>query len=175
MIVIDADVLGRQRTGDESTIAGLLRELPGVAPDLQFAAVTRRPDLVPEGVEAIELPAGSQLLRMGWSLPRLLRRLKPELVHFLHALPLGYRGRAVVTIQDLSFERDPTLMSRSDRLLFRTVVPRAARRADHVLAGSERTKRDIVELYALPEAKITVTHYGADAHSPGRAGRGSGE
>jgi glycosyltransferase involved in cell wall biosynthesis len=163
VIVIDADVLGRRRTGDESTIAGLLRELPGVAPDLRFAAVTRHPELVPDGVEAITLDAGSQVLRMAWLLPRLLRRLRPELAHFLHALPLGYRGRAVVTIQDLSFERDPTLMSRSDRILFKAVVPRAARRADHVLAGSERTKRDIVDLYGLPEAKVTVTHYGAHA------------
>ena len=34
---------------------------------------------------------------MAWSLPRLLRRLRPELAHFQHALPLGFRGRAVVT------------------------------------------------------------------------------
>jgi glycosyltransferase involved in cell wall biosynthesis len=163
VILIDADVLGRQRTGDETTVANLLRELPGLAPDLDFAAVTRHPELVPDGIEAIRLDAGSQVLRMAWSLPRLLRRLRPDVAHFLHALPLGYRGRAVVTIQDLSFERDPTLMSRGDRLLFETVVPRAARRADHILAGSERTKRDIVELYGVPEGKITVTLYGADA------------
>ena len=36
---------------------------------------------------------------------------------------------AVVTIHDLSFERDPSLMSRKDRLVFRAVVPRAARKA----------------------------------------------
>ena len=29
---------------------------------------------------------------MAWSLPRLLRRLEPELAHFQHALPLGWRG-----------------------------------------------------------------------------------
>jgi glycosyltransferase involved in cell wall biosynthesis len=168
MILIDADVLGRQRTGDETTVANLLRELPGVAPDLHFAAVTRHPELVPDGIEAFRLDAGSQVLRMAWSLPRLLRRLRPDVAHFLHALPLGYRGRSVVTVQDLSFERDATLMSRSDRMLFKTVVPRAARRADHVLAGSERTKRDIVELYGLSESKITVTLYGADsAFTPG--------
>ena len=168
MILIDADVLGRQRGGDETTVANLLRELPGVAPDLRFTAVTRHPELVPGGIEAVRLDARSQVVRMAWSLPRLLRRLQPDVAHFLHALPLGYRGRAVVTIQDLSFERDPTLMSRSDRMLFKTVVPRAARRADHILAGSERTKRDIVELYGIPEEKITVTLYGADsAFTPG--------
>ena len=29
LVVVDADVLGRQRTGDETYVANLLRELPG--------------------------------------------------------------------------------------------------------------------------------------------------
>ena len=47
VILVDADVLGRGRTGEETYIANLLRELPAAAPDLQFAAVTRHPELVP--------------------------------------------------------------------------------------------------------------------------------
>src|SRR5262245_35626049 len=66
LVVIDADVLGRHRTGDETYVRNLLRELALLAPDsgLRFAAVTRRPDLVPEGIEAVELAARSQELRM---------------------------------------------------------------------------------------------------------------
>jgi glycosyltransferase involved in cell wall biosynthesis len=168
VILIDADVLGRNRTGEETYLRNLLRELPGVAPDLRFAAVTRHPELVPDGVEAVALPARFQEARMAWSLPRLLRRLRPELAHFQHALPLGYRGQSVVTLHDLHFERDPSVMGFLDRVTFRTVVPRAARRADHVLAVSERTKRDAVELYGIPPAKVTVAPHGVDpAFSPG--------
>ena len=168
MIFVDADVLGRGRTGEETYIANLLRELPAAAPDLQFAAVTRHPELVPEGVEAIALPARSQEMRMAVSLPRLLRRLAPQLAHFQHALPLGYRGRSVVTLHDLHFERDPSVMGLLDRLTFRAVVPRAARKADHVLAVSERTKRDAVELYGLAAGRITVTPLAVDpAFTPG--------
>ena len=98
MILIDADVLGRERTGDETYVANLLRELPRVAPDLSFAAVTRRPELVPGGVEPVELPARLQETRMAVSLPRLLRKLRPELAHFQYALPLGWRGRSVVIV-----------------------------------------------------------------------------
>src|SRR5206468_3212610 len=112
----------------------------------RLAAITRRPELVPPGVEPIELPARFQEARMAWSVPRLLRRLRPALAHFQHALPLAAQGPAVVTVHDLSFERHPELMGRKDRLIFRAVVPRAARRAAHVLAVSERTKRDLVEL-----------------------------
>ena len=33
LVVIDADVLGRRRTGDETYVAGLLRELAGAGDD----------------------------------------------------------------------------------------------------------------------------------------------
>lgn len=168
MIVLDADVLGRNRTGEETYVLNLLRQLPFVAPDLTFGAVTRHPELVPDGVEPLELAARTQEARMAWGLPRLLRRLRPELAHFQHALPLGWQGPTVVTLHDLHFERDPSAMGLVDRLTFKAVVPRAARRADHVLAVSERTKRDAIELYGIPPGKITVTPHGVDpAFGPG--------
>ena len=173
MIVVDADVLGRNRTGEETYVLNLLRQLPLVAPDLSFGAVTRHPELLPEGIEPLPLAAGSQELRMAWTLPRLLRRLRPELAHFQHALPLGYRGRSVVTLHDLHFERDPGVMGLADRVTFRFFVPRAAKRADHVLSVSERTKHDAVELYGIDPDRVTVTPHGVDpAFAPGGARRG---
>jgi glycosyltransferase involved in cell wall biosynthesis len=161
-IVIDADVLGRQRTGDETYVAGLLTQLPAVADDLELAAVTRRADLIPAGVEAVELRARSQPLRMAVRLPLLLRRLGPRLAHFLHVVPPAWRGPSVLTVQDLSFEHFPDVMNRADRFFFRTFVPRAARRADRVLTGSEWTKRDLIERYGVAEERIVVTPYGFD-------------
>ena len=168
MIVIDADVLGRARTGDETYVANLLRELPLVAPDLRFAAVTRHPELVPDGIEPVRLGTPLQEVRMAWTLPRLLRRLRPQLAHFQYALPLGFRGRSVVTLHDISFETDAGAMGRVDRLVFRSVVPRAVRRADHVLVVSERTRRDVEERYRLAPEKVTVTPNGVDpSFTPG--------
>ena len=162
MILIDADVLGRERTGDETYVLNLLRELPRVAPDLRFAAVTRRPDLVPEGVEALRLAARLQELRMAVTFPRLLRRVRPQLAHFQYALPPGWHGRSVLTIHDLSFEEQGTPMGVLERSVFRRVVPRAARGADHVLTVSERTKGDIVARYGVAPGNVTVTPNGVD-------------
>jgi len=174
LVVIDADVLGRRRTGDETHVQNLLRRLPEAAGDsLRFAAVTRHPELVPDGVEAVELQAGSQELRMAWTLPRLLRRLQPSLAHFQHSLPLRCPSPAVVTIHDLSFERDSHMMGRLDRRVFRTVVPRSARSAARVFAVSERTRRDLVALYGIPDGKIVVTPNAVDpAFTPGGANGG---
>jgi glycosyltransferase involved in cell wall biosynthesis len=163
LVVLDADVLGRQRTGDETYVRALLHALAAARPtDLRLAAITRRPDLVPMGIEPVELPARSQVLRMAIRVPRLLRRLRPALAHFLHSLPLASLCPTVVTVQDLSFERDPSVMSPRDRLIFRATVPRSARRAARVLAISEVTKRDLVQLYGIPEGKIVVTPLAAD-------------
>ena len=163
LVVIDADVLGRRRTGDETYVAELLRALPAAGDGLRFAAITRRPDLVPPGVEPIELPARVQELRMAVHVPLLLRRLRPALAHFVHSLPPWLPCPAVVTVQDLSFEHDASLMGRRETAIFRFVVPRSARRARRVLAISQRTKDDLVSLYGLPPEKVVVTPLAPDA------------
>jgi glycosyltransferase involved in cell wall biosynthesis len=174
VIVVDADVLGRGRTGDETYVANVLRALAGLKGDLRIAAITRDASLVPEGIEPLVLTAGPQELRMAWSVSRLLRRVKPRLAHFVHALPLRLECPAVLTVQDLSFERDRSLMGWKDRAVFRRVVPRSVRQAARVLAISERTKRDLVELYGVAEKKIVVTPLGVDPEfCPGDEGRGT--
>jgi glycosyltransferase involved in cell wall biosynthesis len=169
-VVVDADVLGRERTGDETYVRNLLRELGPLASEagIQLVAVTRRPDLVPAGVEAVELRTRVQELRMAFSLPRELRRLDAALCHTQYALPLRPPCPCVVTVHDLSFAREPALMGWKDRLVFRRVVPSAVRRAARVLTVSERTKRDLAELYDVPAEKVVVTPNGVDpAFTPG--------
>lgn len=170
VVAFDADVLGRQRTGDETYARNLLRELAPIVggAGVRLVAVTRRPDLVPAGVEAFELRARIQEVRMSWSLPRALRELGADLCHTQHAVPPRAPCPCVVTVHDLSFERDPGLMSRKDRTVFRLVVPRAVRAAARVLTVSERTRDDLVELYDIAPEKVAVTPNGVDpAFSPG--------
>jgi glycosyltransferase involved in cell wall biosynthesis len=162
LVVLDADVLGRQRTGDETYVSALLRELPKLDDELRLAAVTRNPESVPDGVEPVELPAGNQAWRMSWSLPRLLRRLRPALAHFQHVIPPGFAPPAVVTIHDISFERDRRLMGFRDRFFFRTMVPRSVRRAERVVSVSATTSQDLIERYGVEADKIAVIPNGVD-------------
>lgn len=175
LVVVDADVLGRQRTGDETYLENLLARLPGLADgELRFAALTRRPDLVPHGVEAVHVPARIQEVRMLRAVPRALRRLDAALAHFQHALPIDCPCPAVVTVHDLSFEREPWVMGLRHRLIFRVAVPYAVRRAARVLTVSERTKGDLVELYGVDLDRVVVTPHGVDpAFAPGDGDCGS--
>jgi glycosyltransferase involved in cell wall biosynthesis len=172
LVVVDADVLGRHRTGDETYMRNLLRELGTLAPSsgLRLAAVTRHPELVPPGIERLVLRTRLQELRMLRTLPRLLRRTGAALVHTQYAVPVHSPCPAVVTIHDLSFEHGSEHMALKDRLVFRRVVPRAARGARRVLTVSERTRDDLVRLYGLPEEKVLVTPNGVDpAFTPGNS------
>ena len=162
MILVDADVLGRRRTGDETYVRELLRELPRVAEDLRFVAIVREASLVPDGIEPIVLRARSQELRMAVRVPTLLRRIRPALAHFVHSLPLHCPVPAVLTVQDLSWERDPSVFGRWDLATFKVFVRSSVKRARHVFAISERTKRDLVELYGTPPEKVTVTPLAPD-------------
>jgi glycosyltransferase involved in cell wall biosynthesis len=177
VVVVDADVLGRRRTGDETYVLNVLRQLGELAPEagIRVAAATRRPDLVPPGIEPLALRTPVQELRMLLTLPRLLRRVRAALAHTQYALPVASPCPVVVTIHDLSFEREPATMNAKDRLVFRRVVPRAARGAARVLTVSERTRADLVELYGVPKDRVVVTPNGVDpAFTPtGRPSIGS--
>ena len=162
MILVDADVLGRNRTGDETYVRELLRALPEVAGGLRIAAIARDASLVPDGVEPVVLRARSQELRMAVGVPRLLRRVRPALAHFVHSLPLHCPVPAVLTVQDLSWERDPSVFGWWDLATFKVFVRSSVKRARHVFAISDRTKRDLVELYRTPPEKITVTPLAPD-------------
>ena len=174
LVVVDADVLGRRRTGRRDLRAESAARAPGPC-GRQRRSHRRRHAAnrisSRRACEPIELAARSQELRMAWSLPRLLHRLGASLVHTQYALPLRCPCPAVVTIHDLSFERDASLMSAGRRAAFRWAVPRAARGAARVLTVSERSKRDIVELYDVPPERIVVTPNGVDpVFRPGAPG-----
>ena len=64
----------------------------------------------------------------------------------------------VLTVHDMTFERYP-----QDVLIYDRTIPHKKRliaEADHIIAVSENTKRDIVELLGIDPLRITVVHHG---------------
>lgn len=160
LVVVDADVLGRQRTGDERYVLNLLRHLPEVAPDLEVAATTRHPELVPDGVRPVALRTASAARRMLVDLPRAARGA--GVLHTQYALPPAWRGPAVVTVHDVAFAEEPQLGSHRDWLLLRLTVPYAVRRAALTLTVSEFSARAIARRYRVDPARVWVTPNGLD-------------
>ena len=161
-VVIDADVLGRARTGDETYMRGLLAALATSVDDLDLWAATTRPDLVPSGITGVQLGGHGQFRRLLLDLPLALRRTQAALLHGNYFLPPAWRGPAVVTVHDISFARRTDYMPRTDLMAFRTLVPRAMRRAERVLTVTEWARHDILDRYDLDEERVVVTPNGID-------------
>ena len=66
----------------------------------------------------------------------------------------------VLTVHDLSFVREPdSVMPGMTRHLNRW-VPWSVEQADHVIAVSEATRQDLIDLYQTPPEKISVLYHG---------------
>lgn len=78
--------------------------------------------------------------------------------------PTMPRTRTLLTVHDLSFVRVPEAASPPLKAYLDAVVPRSARRAQHILADSQATKDDLIAIYGTPADKITVLYCGVDSH-----------
>jgi glycosyltransferase involved in cell wall biosynthesis len=77
--------------------------------------------------------------------------------------PLRSARPLVVTVHDLAVFRHPETFNRWTRTYSPRVVPRVLRAATRVIAVSEFTRRELVELLAVPDEKIRVVPNGVDA------------
>lgn len=122
-----------------------------------------------EGVPAATVNLGYKPWRMLVWLGQLahvgFNRLLPgaELFHATEHLLLPLRGvPTVLTVHDLIFRRYPAHHKRLNRWYLNTTMPLFCRRADHIIAVSEQSKRDVIEAYGIPAEKITVIYEAAD-------------
>jgi len=76
--------------------------------------------------------------------------------------PLRSRVPLVVTVHDLAAVRFPELFTAWTRLYARTLLGTVLRAATRVLAVSEFTKRDVVELAGVPAERVDVAYNAAD-------------
>ncbi|MBN1315405.1 MAG: glycosyltransferase family 4 protein [Anaerolineales bacterium] len=76
--------------------------------------------------------------------------------------PTKRSTRTLLTVHDLSFIRQPESTNQQLMAYLNQVVPRSVQRADHVLADSQATKDDLIELWQTPPEKISVLYCGVE-------------
>jgi glycosyltransferase involved in cell wall biosynthesis len=94
--------------------------------------------------------------------PAMMRGLRPD-AYFgpVGAMPLGRVGSpAVITVHDLAIYRNPAWFPGRQPLSTRLVVPRSVLRADVVIAVSENTARDVVDIFGVDRGRIEVVPHG---------------
>ncbi|RZA01404.1 MAG: glycosyltransferase family 1 protein [Sphingobacteriaceae bacterium] len=95
-----------------------------------------------------------------------LKRDGIELFHGLsHEIPLGIKQsgiKSVVTVHDLIFMRFPHQFGRINHWIYTAKIKYACRVADKIIAVSQKTKDDIIELLGIAPKKIEVVYQGCD-------------
>ncbi len=92
-----------------------------------------------------------------------LARYGLDLLHSPDFIP-PIRGarRHVITVHDLNFFYYPQYLTAESRRYYSDQIGAAVQQADHILADSEATKRDMIAMLNVPAEKITVHMLGVD-------------
>ena len=93
-----------------------------------------------------------------------LSRFQLDLLHSPDFIP-PRRGarRHIISIHDLGFLHYPQFMTAESRRYYNAQIRAAVQQADHILAISQSTCRDVVQMLDVPPEKITVHPLGVDA------------
>jgi len=95
-------------------------------------------------------------------LPRILRDVRPDLVHFTNYLaPLVGRVPYLVSFHDMSLSLLPHFHTLKKRVLTSSLIPAVARGARMILTPSESTRRDVVRLLRVDPGRVRVIPYAA--------------
>ncbi len=102
-----------------------------------------------------------------WRNRRIVQDLKKDQIDIFHGLsgeiPLGLAKtgiKSIVTIHDLIFMRHPELYHPIDRWIYKKKFRHACEASDRIIAISECTKNDIIDLFHIAEEKIDVVYQG---------------
>ncbi|HUY76127.1 MAG TPA: glycosyltransferase family 1 protein [Ktedonobacterales bacterium] len=171
-VAINAQFLQEPHTGTGRYLYNLMSALGRVDGVNEYLALTPRPlapDAVPETPSTFQWEvAASRLQRGGASIekvaweqrtfPRAAKAANARLMHIPHfAPPLRTYGiPVVVTIHDVINLRLPLYRARATSQVYASLVARAARGATAIIAVSEYSKRDIIELIGVPAERVVV-------------------
>ena len=172
-VAINAHLLAHTRTfrraGVSNYVEALLAHLGQVDRSNRYTVYTTRGlgaeqlNLPPNfRVRPSRLPTINPRVRIPWEqllAPALLRLGRADVYHgVLNVMPLACPVPAVVTIHDLSAFLFPHTFRRVNRTYTRWAIRVSCRRAAHLIAVSEFTKREIVRWMSVPPERITVTY-----------------
>ncbi len=169
-IAIDAHSVGTGLAGNETYAANLVESLAALDAAHRYtvyvtrqAAFERFHGRWPHVSVRRTLPH-TPLVRIPFTLSAELRRRPVDLLHVQYTAPPLAPCPVVATIHDLSFEHLPETFKRRSRMQLRLTVRRTARRAAHVIAPSEHTRRDLIKSYGLSPDRVSVIPLAAAPH-----------
>lgn len=184
-IVIDARLYGLENAGLGRYSINLIRELARLDKKNKYFILLRRKYfqklVLPPNWEKVLVDFRHYGFSEQLKLPGIIRKLKPDLVHFLHFnAPILYNDPYVVTIHDMLMHRQRGLAASTlnpfmylvKRLGYKIVFDHAAKRALKVIVPSLSVKKELVEYFDLEPDKFVVTYQAVDEGIKALSGEG---
>jgi len=179
IIGIDIRMLARgTQTGVEEYTTNLLANMLGLNPDLKFKLFYNGYKKIKLNYNWLKLP-NVELVQFNipnkfldtslyfLNYPKIDKLLKGVDVFFsphIFLSAVSKKCKTITTFHDLSFEKYPEFYSAHKNYWHFSMNPkRQARRADKIIAVSESTKNDLVELYKINPDKIKVIYSGINS------------
>ena len=106
---VDAHAIGCHLTGNEVYVRSLLDAFAAVDDNSEFVAYVSTPEAglaIPRRFAARRV-SRNPFARLGFDLPRQLRRDRPDLIHVQYTAPLACPVPIVVSVHDVSFLEHP--------------------------------------------------------------------
>lgn len=133
----------------------------GNAPVPSEFAANKPPNLK---IARSRFPTAKAPVRIAWEqtvLPLASARAKLDLLHCpVNVRPLISPCPVVITVHDVIFLRYPEAFHPAKRAYLKYMTGWSARHAAHVIAVSEQTRRDVIELLGVRPERVTTIHNG---------------
>jgi len=159
-IGIDARLTYYRSAGTSAYIRALLTAFDAhPAPDQTFTVIQSRKQVerLAPTLRHVKAWTPSHHRLEKWALSVELARLRLDVLHSPDFIP-PVRGarKHVISVLDLGFLHYPDILTPESRRYYSDQIGWAVERADHILAISQATKRDLVTMLNVPPEKITV-------------------
>lgn len=165
-IGLDARLTHYTRGGISNYIRHLAAGLPALDPANEYLIFHSRKarESLPAPANARRAdcwtPSHHRLERLALGLELLPRGL--GLLHSPDFIPPRGKFRSVITIHDLTFLHYPQFLTADSRRYYNDQIRAAVQRADAILADSDATRDDVLELLRVPPGKVTTVHLAPD-------------
>ncbi|KKQ52583.1 MAG: glycosyl transferase, group 1 [Microgenomates group bacterium GW2011_GWC1_38_12] len=171
-ILIDARMYGLEHSGIGRYLINLIEELIKLGNKEQFVVLLRKKYFdqlnLPSNWKKVLADFRHYTFEEQFILPRIIKKEKPDLVHFPHInFPILYQGMHVITVHDLTMQRqgtDATTLSLPiyyfKRFPFLFAARIGIKSSAAIIAPSKTVKNDISEYYSIDKNKIFVTYEG---------------
>lgn len=172
-IVIDARLYGLENAGLGRYTINLINELQKIDNDNEYFVLLKKRYFnqlnLASNWKKIQVDINHYSLNEQIKLPKIIKGLKPDLVHFLHFnVPVFYRGKFIVTIHDLLMHKQKGLEATTltpsryflKRLGYKFVFGNAVKKSVKIIVPSQAVKDEVCYYYKLNTQKVVVAYEG---------------